>query len=165
MEAAFEWLRYGKETLETVGLLAGLYFTGASFRADAKERRLSNLMSLAGSHRELWMEIDQRPDLGRLLKADADLEKDPITASERRFAHLLITHFAVSYEALRTGLITDIAGLRKDVRAFFSLPLPFEVWKWSREFQSGELVAFVDECLSGKTKRRGWLSRVRLSRR
>lgn len=155
---------HGKDTLETAALIVGLFLSSASFRSDAKERRLSNLMALTGSHRDLWMEIDQRPDLARLIKEEVDLTKEPLTPSERRFAHLLITHFAVSYEAVKSGLVSDVAGLRKDVKRFFSLPIPAEVWKWSREFQSKELVAFVDECLGGRRKPRAW-SKLWLLRR
>lgn len=161
MDPAFQWLaQHGKETLETIAVVSGLYFTAASFRADAKERRLSNLMGLTGGHRDLWMEIDQRPDLARLMKKDVDLKKEPVTASEKRFAHLLITHFAVSYVAVKSGLVSDMAGLRRDVRSFFSFPIPAEVWRWSRDFQGRELVAFVDECLGGKRKRRRWMLAV-----
>ncbi len=165
MEPALQWLaQQGKETLETIALLVGLYVTAASFRADAKERRLSNLMQLTDSHRELWMEIDQRTDLSRLLKEDADLKKEPVTVSEKRFAHLLITHFAVSYVAVKSGLVSDMAGLRNDVKRFFTLPIPAEVWKWSREFQSRELVVFVNECLGVTKRSRRWLSTIWLSR-
>ena len=166
MEPALQWLAHeGKATLETIALVVGLYVTAASFRADAKERRLSNLMALTGSHRDLWMEIDQRPDLSRLLKKEADLKANPVTASEKRFAHLLITHFAVSYVAVKSGLVSDMAGLRMDVKNFFTLPIPAEVWKWSREFQSRELVAFVDECLRGRRRARTWMSRLWSERR
>lgn len=140
----------GKDTLETLALIAGLFFTAASFRADSKERKISNLMSLASSHRDLWLEMNNKPELTRVLKKSLDLKKHPISIIEQRFVHLLITQLAVSYAAQQAGVLPDMKGLEKDIRAFFALPIPGHVWKWSREFQDPAFVEFVQKCLSGE---------------
>lgn len=151
MHAIFEWLvAYGKNTLETFGLIAGLFFTAASFRADSKERKIANLMSLADAHRELWLQLTEKPELVRLLQKDLNLKKHPVSIIEQRFVHLLITQLAVSFTAMKAGVLPDMQGLRKDVRVFFSLPIPREVWRWSSEFQDPSFVTFVQECLNEK---------------
>ncbi len=149
MIKSLQWLAmHGRETLETAALVFSLFFTAVSFRADTKERRISNLMALAGSHRELWLHAGENPKLARVLKPDPDLKKHPVTAAERRFVHLLITHLAVSHAALRHGVLPGLSGLEKDVCHFFSLPIPREVWTWSREFQDPKFVRFIESCLA-----------------
>lgn len=150
MHQVTTWLiNHGKDTLETLALIAGLYFTASSFRADSKERKIANLMTLAGAHRELWLQLTEKPELARLLKKDIDLKKHPVSVIEQRFVHLLITQLAVSFTAMKAGVLPDMQGLRKDVKAFFALPIPGHVWKWSKEFQDPAFVAFVEECLTG----------------
>lgn len=142
-----QWLVNSKETLETLALVSGLFYTSASYRADARERRISNLMTLAGSHRDLWMQVAEKPELQRILKKDADLRKKPVTIAEQRFVHLIITHLAVTHAAMKAKVLPGITGLEKDVRSFFSLPIPSDVWKWSREYQEPDFVAFIEDCL------------------
>jgi hypothetical protein len=145
------WLALnGKETLETLALVAGLFFTGASFRAAAKERRIANLMSLTQGHRELWLQLNECPALNRILEQSPDLDGEPVLPIEKRFVHLLITHLAVSHAAMREGLAPQLSRLEDDVRAFFSIPIPKQVWEWSRQFQDAEFVAFVEACLLEK---------------
>jgi hypothetical protein len=140
----------GKDTLETIALIAGLCFTAASFRADSKERKIANLMTAAASHRDLWLQITEKPELARVLEKDLDLKKHPVSEIEKRFVHLLITNLAVNYTAMKAGVLPDMQGLEKDVRVFLSLPIPHHVWLWSREFQEPAFVEFVQKCLSGE---------------
>jgi hypothetical protein len=147
MNEVMRWFaEYGKNTLETAGLVAGLFYTAASFNADAKERRISNLMGLAASHRDLWLKLLEKPELTRILRADVDLKKTRITVIEERFVHLLISHLAVSFAAYKSGVLPELAGLQKDVQEFFVLPIPKQVWQWSRRFQQADFTAFVDSC-------------------
>lgn len=143
---------HGQGTLETFGLIVSLSLAAVSFRADAKERKISNLMALADSHRNLWMQVTEKPELTRLLKKELNLEIHPVSIAEQRFVHLLITQLAVSYTAMKAGMLPEMTGLRKDVKSFFSLPIPNHVWTWSREFQEPEFVAFVEECLKENEK-------------
>ncbi|MFZ4595622.1 MAG: hypothetical protein ACOYOF_15285 [Verrucomicrobiaceae bacterium] len=123
-----------------------LLTTAASFNADAKERRISNLMELAASHRDLWLKFLEKPELARILRVDVDLKKTRVTVIEERFVHLLISHLAVSFAAYKSGILPELAGLQKDVQEFFALPIPKQVWQWSRMFQQSDFVAFVDSC-------------------
>ncbi|TDU80790.1 hypothetical protein EI77_00087 [Prosthecobacter fusiformis] len=143
---------HGQDTLETFGLIVSLSLAAVSFRADAKERKISNLMALADSHRSLWMQVTEKPELTRLLKKDLDLKTHPVSAAEQRFVHLLITQLAVSYTAMKAGMLPEMTGLRKDVQSFFSLPIPNHVWIWSSEFQEPEFVMFVEECLREESR-------------
>jgi hypothetical protein len=145
MNEIMRWLLdHGKGTLETAGLIGGLFYTAASFNADSKERRISNLMELAQSHRDLWLQVTEKPELARILRADVNLTKAPVTVVEERFVHLLITHLAVTYTAVKAGVLPGMEGLEKDVREFFALPIPHKVWTWSRRFQQADFVKFVE---------------------
>ena len=157
MNELMRWLaEHGKDTLETGGLICGLFYTAASFNAEAKERRVSNLMELAAGHRDLWLKLIEKPELARILQAKVDLKKTPVTVVEERFVHLLITHLAVTFEALKSGVLPGLDGLQKDVGDFFALPIPKQVWHWSRRFQQAAFVSFVEEVtgnLDGKVIR------------
>jgi len=146
MTEIMQWLfEHGKDTLESAGVILGLFFTTASFRADARERRISNLMELAQSHRDLWLQLVEKPALSRILKDDISLRKATVSVVEQRFVHLLITHLSVCFEAVKSGVLPNLSGLEDDVRSFFSLPIPRQVWKWSRRFQEKDFAAFVDK--------------------
>lgn len=146
MSEIMRWLaEHGKDTLETGGLIFGLFYTAASFNASTKERRLSNLMEVAKSHRELWFQLMEKPELARILRADANIKKKRVSVVEERFVHLLITHLAVTFAALKAGVLPGLDGLQKDVREFFALPIPHQVWQWSRQFQQADFVKFVEE--------------------
>ena len=148
MENFMLWIREnGKDTLESTGLICSLSFAAASFLAEARERRISNLMSLASSHRELWMQMIEKPELARILKQHLDLKKAPVSVVEERFVHLIITHLSVSYAAMRSKVLPGLVGLEADVRNFFSLPIPVQVWKWSRRFQQPDFVSFVENAV------------------
>ena len=145
MEHLIQWIgEHGKDTLESAGLIVSLGLATASFRAEARERRVSNLMALAEGHRELWLQITDRPELARILKRHLDLKKAPVSVVEERFVHLIITHLGVTYAAMQNRVLPNLVGLEEDVRNFFSLPIPAQVWKWSRRFQDPSFVHFVE---------------------
>src|SRR4051812_28331946 len=105
MNAFMRWLaEHGKDTLETGGVVFGLFYTAASFSANAKERRISNLMAVVAGHRDLWFQLLDKPELSRILRADVDLKKSDVSVVEQRFVHLLITHLAMTFAALKAGV-------------------------------------------------------------
>lgn len=149
MNEIMRWLvEHGKDTLETGGLVCGLFYTAASFNAEARERRISNLMELASSHRDLWQQLIEKPELARILRTDLNLKKAPVTVIEERFVHLLITHLAVTFAALKSGVLPELDGLPKDVREFMSLPIPYQVWQWSQKFQQADFVKFIESSIA-----------------
>lgn len=145
MNEIMRWLLdHGKDTVETAGVICGLFYTGASFNAAAREQRISNLMELAQGHRDLWIQLIEKPGLSRILQTGVDLKKTRVSVLEERFVHLLITHLAVTFAALKSGVLPGLDGLEKDVREFFALPIPHHVWQWSKKFQQKDFVKFVE---------------------
>ena len=137
-------IEHGKETLESTGLIISLSLAAGSYRAEARERRITNLMAVADAHRELWAEMLEKPDLARILKRHVNLVEQPVSVVEERFVHLLITHLAVTYRAMKTKVLPGLSGLKTDVKEFFALPIPAKVWKWSRRFQEADFIEFVE---------------------
>lgn len=138
--------------LQSVGIIGSLLFTAASFRTDAKARRISNLLTLTHHHREIWTQLYKRPDLLRVVKRAVDLMRQPVTEAEELFVDLLILHLSSSYHAIRDGLLAEPEGLRKDIRWFFSLPIPRAVWRKSRILQDEDFVRFIDSNLEGDVR-------------
>ena len=137
------------DLLQTAGIVGGLLFTGIAFRTDTKARRLESLFTITKSHREIWSEIYERPELNRIQDSKADLSAKPVTNEERLFVNFLILHLNNSYQAIRDGLYHRPEGLSDDIRGFFSLPIPRAVWDKSRALQNRDFTKFVDECLGG----------------
>jgi hypothetical protein len=133
--------------LSAIGIVASLLFTAVSLRSETRTRRIANLLTLTHNHRELWSELFARPSLRRVIDANPDLSKLPITLDEEFYVNMLIQHLGSAFQALRSGLIIQPEGLREDVRRFFSLPIPRDIWEKLKVFQNNEFVQFVEECL------------------
>ena len=74
-----------------------------------------------------------------------DLSKHPVTLDEEIFINLVIQHLSSVYHALRYELAIEPEGLRRDVRGFFSLPLPQAVWEQVKVLQNAAFVQFVED--------------------
>jgi hypothetical protein len=135
--------------LQSVGIIAGLVFTGVTLRLDVKSRRVSNLIELTEGHRDIWSQFYRRPELARVLNPHVDLSSAPVTEEERIFVSFLILHLSSTYHALHHGLTMDPEGLRQDIRRFFSLPIPHAVWEKVHALQDRAFVKFVEACLRG----------------
>ncbi len=132
------------DLIQTLGVVGGLLFTGFALNADAKAKRATNLLNVTQQHRELWMELFTQPELFRVLRADADLAKEPLTDKEERFVRFLIFHLNASYQAIKSGVLDEPSGLRADTKTFFALPIPQVVWKGIKQFCDTNFVAFVE---------------------
>jgi hypothetical protein len=132
------------DLIQTVGIFGGLLFTGFALNADAKAKRAGNLLSITQQHRELWMELFTEPELFRILRADADLAKKPLTDKEERFVRFLILHLYASYRAIKSGVLDEPSGLKPDIKTFFALPIPQAVWQGMRELCNADFVSFVE---------------------
>jgi hypothetical protein len=130
--------------LQSAAIIGSLLFTGLSFRIDAKVRRASNLLIITEQHRGLWLHLLDRPELGRVLDATADLKQKPLTEGEELFVSLLILHLSSVYRVMCNSLVIEPEELRKDISSFFSLPIPASVWIKKKEFQNKDFVAFVE---------------------
>ena len=132
--------------LNAVGVVGGLGFTAASFRSEARTRRIANLLTITKNHRDIWSDFYRRPELSRVLDASANLTKQPVTREEEIFVNLIILHTSSAFYALKDELVTKLEGLRRDVRWFFSLPVPIAVWEHVKVFQNAAFVAFIEQC-------------------
>jgi hypothetical protein len=135
--------------LNAAGIIGGLFFTAVNFHSDAETRRVANLFAATASHRDVWKEFFRRPELKRVLDPSPDLKNQDVTPKEAVFVNMVILHTSSVFEALKDRLVAKQQGLRKDVAAFFSLPIPSAVWEKSKLLQNSDFVAFVEECRKG----------------
>jgi hypothetical protein len=132
--------------LQSVGIIASLFFTACSLRSETVTRRVANLLTITESHRELWTEFYQRPELKRVLDERVDVHQGGITREEEIFVNFVIFHLNAVFYAWKSGLVFKLEGLRRDVRWFFALPIPQIIWEGTKLLQNDEFVAFVESC-------------------
>jgi hypothetical protein len=135
--------------LQSIGIIAGLLFTGAAFKRDAKSRQVVNLIEITKQHREIWLELYARPELVRILDSKADFENAPITVEEELFVGLLILHLNAAYHAIKDGMAMKPDRLREDIQQFFSRPLAQAVWEKAKLFQDEDFVQWVTTVRDG----------------
>ena len=51
--------------LNAIGVVGGLLFAAFAVRAEARIRRIANLLTITTNHREIWVELYDRPELAR----------------------------------------------------------------------------------------------------
>ena len=146
MEEAIRWMsQHGFDLLSAAGIVSGFLFTSASFRADTRSRRLANLITLTQQHRDIWEKTLQKPHLHRVTDPKVELGITPITPEESQFVVLLILHLYCWFRALQNREVRGVEGLSRDMKLFFSLPIPRRVWEEKRAFQDRDFVEFVDK--------------------
>ncbi len=112
---------------------------------EAEARRVANLFTLTKNHREIWSLVIERPELSRVLDPRVDLTKNPLSEAERLFVRFLILHLATSFEARKRRMFFSEEGLKRDVREFFRLPIPRDVWSGIQPYQQPDFVRFVSQ--------------------
>lgn len=137
------------DLLQSIAIIAGLYFTTRSFITDTEVRRVQHQFSVTKQHREIWSLLFDRPELKRILELEPDLTRTPITQEEELFVTFLIFHLSNSFQAIKAGVFIKPEGLSKDIAGFFKKPIPYTVWDRSRKLLDEEFVAFV-EGMAGK---------------
>ena len=133
---------------QTLSILGSVWLTRAAVRREARARKLTEYLALAGHHRELWSEIHRHPTLARVVQAEADLLANPLSAAEAEFLNLAIVHFQSGWLVAKDGgglLSLDV--LTADVQAFFCLPLPRLVWEQTRHMRDPKFVGFIEHAL------------------
>lgn len=135
------------DLLSAVGIVASLLFTAVSLHSETKTRRVANLLALTQNHRELWRGFYQNADLTRVWDSLADTQVNPPTLAEQEFVNVVIHHLSSVYRATRYDLTVKPEGMARDVRAFFSLPIPKDVWERMKSFHDADFVTFVENCL------------------
>jgi hypothetical protein len=137
---ALHWL----DLLQSIGIVGGLLFTAHTIRADAKSRRIANLIAFTQQHREIWKQMYERPELARVLQDKVNLTRSPITTDERLFAKLLILHLDSVHRAMKEDMFVSLSGLQTDIRMSFARPILRAVWEELKELQDADFVAFVE---------------------
>jgi hypothetical protein len=141
------FLSHLRESLDVIALVSGLVFTGLSFRDDTRDRQITNLLVLTREHRELWGRLIERKELLRILDDQIDVRQAPPTPAEELFISHLIQHLSASFRAIQTGLLRRPDKVQRDIRRFFSLPLPRTVWQQQRLLLDEDFAQFVEACL------------------
>jgi hypothetical protein len=145
---AGEWISQNWfDLFSSFGIIGGLWFTAVSLRSETKTRRVANLLTITANYREVWKEFFQWPELVRVIDPVADMAKQPVTPDEEFFVGMVISHTSSVYEALKDELLIKQEGLRRDVKAFFSLPIPNAVWLKTKLLQNRDFAAFIDSSL------------------
>ena len=129
------------------GIMGSLMFASASFRADAKNRQITNLLALDERHRALWGEVKQRPELKRILSENVDLLAGPLTAEEDVSMWQIIQQFETGWRVEKIMNRGELESLARDAGEFFTLPLPRAVWEKEKQFRNQQFVRFVDRAI------------------
>ncbi len=136
------------DLISATGIIAGLIFTGASYREDTRSRRLQNLVRLTEQHRDIWEEAQGNPKLHRVLDPSADLYTKPMTHEEITFVMLLLFHLHCWYRAIQDGEVKVLAGLELDVKGFLGRPVPRSVWEQRKVYFDPDFCEFVDRVIT-----------------
>lgn len=141
--------------VESLGIIGSLIFTGVTVRRDLEARRVAEHLTLAGQHRRLWGQLHRRRGLNRVLEADRDLVREPVTREEQLFLELAFVHFHTGWLICREdGSLTPVRVLALDAGHFFTLPAPSAVWAGVRQSYQPEFVAFIEEATRAKSEHR-----------
>jgi hypothetical protein len=142
----WEWLSQNWFNLFGSAGIAGLWLTAVMLRSETKARRNANLLAITVNHREIWLAYLNNSKLERVLDSTANLDKQPVTETERVFVNLVMLHAASVYHATSSQMTVKLDGLRRDIAHFLSLPIPCVVWDKIKFLQNDDFVAFVASC-------------------
>lgn len=151
MGAWYSWLEQNWFTLvQSSGIMGSILLTALMLRRDRRTRRVSDLLTLAAHHRDLWGDMHRRPELSRIAAAETDLIGFPITIQEEEYLLLVIMHFYTGFMLAREGSLVTLETMAADAGSFFVLPLPANVWARTRSQRDPAFVRFVDEAVSAR---------------
>jgi hypothetical protein len=131
----------------SLGIIGGLWFTAVSLRSETKTRRIANLLTITANYREVWKEFFRSPELARVIDPAADVTKQPVTPAEEMFVGLIISQMCSVFYATNDELLIKLEGSRRDMKLFFSLPVPKAVWTKSKLLQNLDFAAFIESSL------------------
>lgn len=143
------WLaQHGSDLLQSTSVVS-LLLAAYTIHKETRERRIGNLFTITGAHRELWKTLYEKPELRSVLADSSKGEDLAPTFEEQLFVHLLILHLAAAFRARSYGMYFQEHGLAADIQRFFSRPIPRAVWKQSQQFQEPDFVEFVEGVMGG----------------
>jgi hypothetical protein len=147
MEATHWIVEHWLDLLQSVGIISGFVFTAHSIRKDSEARKIGNLIALADRHHSIWKEFHEHAALSRIKDERADLETKPLTNEETVFVTSIVIHLDSVRRAQKAKMFVRLEGLQKDVKEFFSLPIPKAVWEKVKPLQDAGFVVFMEDCL------------------
>jgi hypothetical protein len=151
MAGFFSWLQGNwSSIIGAAGIIGSLLFTAASFRADAKNRLITNLIALDERHRALWGEVKQRSELKRILAENVDLLTQPLTPEEDVSMWQIVQQFETGWRVEKALNRGELKYLARDAANFFKLPLPHAVWEKTKQFRNPQFVRFVERAMRGR---------------
>jgi hypothetical protein len=137
-----------------VGILVGVTSVWMGIRSSRTAGRaasVSTLLTLTASHRDVWRQFADRPELRHAL--DWEARQEDMTEDEQQWLRELILHIAASFEAERLGILPRLEGLDADIRQLLAKPLPRAVWRQLRPYQNHAFVRYIDSQLREAEKR------------
>jgi len=129
-------------------LLSAAAFWRSNRDAGSKER--DDILSLPDRHRRLWWsELSKHPELLRIFQTDVDVQKMPPTAIEEVFINEQFIVYMSGWRFAKNGGTPTLNDVAKDVKWFFSLPLPSAVWEKTKTLKPPEFMEFVEGAVTG----------------
>jgi hypothetical protein len=144
METARWIAEHWFDLLQTAGIVSGFAFTIHALHTESEARKIDNLIALNQEHMAIWKELYVRPELPRITEKRVALDTKPLSHEEALFVTFLILHLSVVYRAMRARMFVNIEGLTKDVKEFFSLPIPKTIWNTIKSSQDKDFVTFIE---------------------
>jgi hypothetical protein len=141
------WVDGHFNLIQTVGILGSLWVAIGVGLREAKAKEIENLLTISDQHRELWSQVESRPDLHRIFQTTVDIAHDPPSLVEAEFLNLAFVHYETGWKIAKIGGITTLKDLAEDARGFFALPLPRAVWEKTKEFRNKKFVRFVERAV------------------
>ena len=135
------------DLLQSLFIILGFLLTISILRLEARSRKINHLLSLQQSRREVWNPILAHPELDRIFLKDIDLEFNPITPKEKIVIKQAISYLHTLFKAAQHKEIPSPQGLEKDIKQFFSLPIPKAIWEEVRMFQEDDFLVFIEMIL------------------
>src|SRR5262249_20538494 len=124
-----------------------LLLTAYTIHEDSKAHKVENIFTVAHHHAELSKQALEKPELNRVLRKDVDLDKQPISDAEALHVKLRILHLDSVHRASNMGMFVRVQGLQRDIKDFFSAPIPRAVWEKLKPFQDDDFVVFVENAM------------------
>src|SRR5690348_9025766 len=139
--AFFHWLQENWfDLLQTTAIVA----TFATLRNDKKKEKVQNRIYFTERHAELLRRQTYDTKLWRIQRSDADLVKSPLTGYEETHVRNVLNNFSATYYAAKNGVFVQPSALPDDIRTYFALPIPREVWLKVKNFHDPDFVSFVE---------------------
>lgn len=136
------------DLIQTLSILVGFYFTFRSFRDDTRSRRLEHLLDLNQQYIQGKQLIMEHPELSRVFEDKPKGGGASATPLEMNYIKQTIMHIYTVYMAIELKQLKPSVGIEKDIRGFFSKPLPNKVWKDIKGLQDSDFVGYVDSITS-----------------